>query len=249
MRQFEAVNFSDIEGAQKGRPAIVLCGGPSLPEQYEKVRTHLPDAVLLSANHHGAKFTACDYIVCADKWRKFHPVMPDYEVPIIAPYSDCDFRLISYPNMGNTGMQTVWCAFVLGCCPIVICGADCFMGDTYWWDKNHESGGFRTPPSHHLNTWNYTVKKFCPEEIIRSAGGPLVEVFGEFDPEEDVHQVQSKPTRRILAKGVKIEMTRNTLLRGEPYHKDEVIEVDRKTASFLVDELQKARYYHEDPNH
>lgn len=241
-RELAAIPFRKIEGVQRGRPAIVLCGGPSLPAQFEKVRESAPDAVLISANHHGAMYTRCDYIVANDVWRKFYPRMMQFETPIIGPYKDSDFRLISYPNLGNTGMQAAWVAFALGCSPIIIAGADCFAGGTYWHDESQGSSGFKTPPSTHADVWRYAMQTYCPIEIMRAAGGPLVDILGEYHPDEKVEQCTERPTGRILAVGTKIELLRNVLIRGEHFGTDEVVEVCEQDANDLI-QIGKARLY------
>ncbi len=244
MRELKAVPFHSVHGVHKGRAGILLCGGPSLPEQFNRVWADLPGAVLMSANHHGAKLTRCDYIIANDNWRKFCPTMMDFETPIIGPKKDSDFRLVSWPNIGNTGMQAAWALYVLGCCPIVICGADCFATGTYWWDDDFASSGFRTPPSQHVQKWEYTMREHCPIEIMRAADGPLVQVFGRWDPAEEksIAVITTKPFRRIHGVGVMIEMLRNTLVDGEPFHRDEVLEVSSKTAKMLYG-IKKARPY------
>jgi hypothetical protein len=217
-----------------------MCGGPSLPEQVEAAGD--ADWLRISVNEHGCKLTQCDYIVPLDN-------IPDkiinFGVPVIGFFSWAKYRLLNFWNSGNSGMQAVWAAHAMGCNPIVIAGADCYTGGTYWWDADAESSGNNTALENHLNGWQQ-VKDKCPMAAIRSVGGPLAGVFGAYEAGADYDrpkpfEIQDHDWGSIVQPGTLIKILNACAVRGEHYESQRLARVSRQDAHQLVT-LGKAEY-------
>lgn len=172
--------LNDLKGAHAGLPAFILGGGPSLPLEYVACPTN---AIRLSANHHGAKFTRCDYIVTNCDHAIMRAIFAPYGTVTIGPYEGADYRVTEL--LPNAGMQAAFAAWVMGCSPIILAGMDCYMTDTDHWHEPPGSGNYgrfipgpRKPRrlDKQLGAW-LAVADLMPGAILVSAGGPLMKVF------------------------------------------------------------------------
>lgn len=155
-------------------PAVVLGGGPSLRDQITRCPPR-GEAIYLSANDHGARFTQCDYLVCHDKrdWQgnPMEETLRQFGAPIVSRHMFADYRIMG-SIVPDTGIETAWVARLLGCAPIYICGIECYSGSgTYHHDPKAQSNGFKIPLTTHLGRWRETLRKYPGD--YRPMGGPL----------------------------------------------------------------------------
>lgn len=178
--------MSEIRPLRKrheGAPAVILGGGPSLPEQIKAV----PDgAVRISVNRRGVLLTPCDYIVATDRpeaeaCRRLFP-----KTPLITPFVDVgDYWYVRNSDVIDSGFTSpvaMWLARFMGCVPVILCGMDCYQGGTYWYDANAESSGNYQALENQLTAWRLAYRQTPGVEHVKAAGGPLVEVFGQYEP-------------------------------------------------------------------
>lgn len=237
--------FNQIHGKHEGQPAIIICGGPSAPEQLKKVRSKLKDPVLISVNEHGCKLTKCDYSISLDN---IHKKMVDCDTQKITPYNWADIKLTGHWNASNSGRTACWVAWKLGCTPVVLVGADLYQTGTYWWDKKAHSSGNNTRLPNHIKEWE-VVPHRVPAEILTCAGGPLVEagVIQKFDARRKYPAVEYKdPERDKRPKknappGQKVRVKRCCWIEGQQYAIGEEAVVRARSARQVVN-AQKAVY-------
>jgi len=213
------IYFDKLIGKHEGRPAIVICGGPSAPKQLEEIQGKLDNPVLISVNEHGCKLTKCDYSVSLDN---VGHKLRDFDVQKITPYRWCDVKLTGYWNASNSGRTACWVAWKMGCTPIVIVGADLYQNGTYWWDRWAHSSGKNTKLDGHLREWS-VVPHRVPPEILTCAGGPLVDhdIIQKFDGRRKYPQVDYEPPKvksnSKAPEGQKIRITAPCWIEGIAY--------------------------------
>lgn len=239
------IYFDRAIGACEGRPAIVICGGPSAPKQLEEVRKKVKDPVLISVNEHGCKLTDCHYSVSLDN---IGAKMKDFEVQKITPYNWADIKLNGHWNASNSGRSACWVAWKLGCSPIIVVGADCYQGGTYWWDSKAYSSGRNTKFEGHLQEWR-VVPNRVPAEILTAAGGPLVEheILPKFDARRKYPAVPFRDPERVKGngkvEGQTIRVIKGTWIEGQQYWPGEEPIVRPRSARQCVT-AGKAVYVH-----
>lgn len=170
-----------LKGRHEGCPAAILGGGVSLPQHLKAVPKN---AVLLSVNRRGALLTRCDYIVATDRpeAEECQRLFPD--TPLISPFHDLGghwyVRNSDVIDSGFSSPVAMWLARFMGCAPVILCGMDCYQGGTYWYDKEAESSGNHQPLQNQLIAWRVAYRQTPGVEHVKAAGGPLVEIFGEY---------------------------------------------------------------------
>lgn len=197
--------------AHAGRPAVIVGGGESVQEQLLRC----PDtAIHISANQHGCLARACDYIFCADaiedkvftRSDKSLYTLRVFGVPIISPRPSADYWLFDQ-TLASSGVMAAWCAWVMGCAPIILVGMDCYQGGTYWHDKSALSSGRGIPLHRHIARWTALLNQ-APGGQFRSMGGPLVGLMRLYD----THETGVSPPPRALLEsklaGVQVQFTR-----------------------------------------
>lgn len=238
------IYFDRLIGREDGRPAIIICGGPSAPEQLKRVQKSLDNPVLISVNEHGCKLTKCDYSVSLDN---ILPKMKDCDTQKITPYKWADIKLTGHWNASNSGRTACWVAWKLGCSPLVIIGADLYTNGTYWWDKRADSSGRNTKLDGHLKEWS-VVPHRVPPEILTCAGGPLVEndIIQKFDgrrkyPAVDYLPPVIKSSNRDAPANQKVRILRPCWIEGQQYDLGEEPVVRPRSARQLIG-ARKAEY-------
>lgn len=222
-------NFRELVLAHPGRTFGILGGGPSLPEQLE---TLPPDAVLISCNQHGCMLTLCDYIVALDVG--IQPELREHGRPIISPQVGADYRISEHPRLDYTGQQAAWVAWLMGGHPIVLCGMDLYQTGTWWHDPKADCSAYQRPYDSHFSTWQRGAR--VVPATIRAAGGPLVEIFGAWDP-ADQFPVFVPPERSVLlaaCAGVIVEIRQYTRLHRCEYFIGQTVELPRADAQRLI---------------
>ena len=105
-------------------------------------------------NEHGARLRACDYVVCFDsieqRVRRYAG-----RAPIVSPQWFADIRVANHPYLPDSSALAAWCAWMMGCAPIVLCGIDLYggQGGVYWHSREAESRGAGVSVAEHLNRW------------------------------------------------------------------------------------------------
>jgi hypothetical protein len=167
--------LSDFALAYAGRPAVVMGGGMSLPEQAS--RTITPDGwIRFAANEHAAKIgIRCDFIVSVDNIPE--KVLP-FGVPVITTRRWGQIRMFKQPSPVS-GVCAAWAAWVMGCAPIVLLGMDLYVGGTYCHDPKAKSSGNAVSFAHHVSRWE-KLKQLLPAAPIYVVDGPLLKVFPQY---------------------------------------------------------------------
>jgi hypothetical protein len=168
------------------RPAAILGGGPSLPDDLKK----LPwDCVLIGVNHHALKLCKPDYLVFMDDPNKFPDLqagIDSFTGQIVCPFERSDVKLPKgqYWDGGFSSALATWFALWQGYEPVILCGMDCYQGEEkYFYKRDFYHPVFDAPLADHVRAWRVALKK-CPNpERIKAMSGPLVEVFGQYEIE------------------------------------------------------------------
>jgi hypothetical protein len=183
------IRMSDYKDAFKGSTALVLGGGPSLPEDLRKAP--LSDhPIIIAVNYHALKLIEADFIVYNDEPKtdpellgavmKFKGVRvsPD-------PTSDVEFDVPVWTGFYSSN-TAAWLALWMGCDPVILCGMDCYQGErVYFHDYSHDAPCFHYPLDHHLRPWKEDGKHLLPHpERVKVMSGPLVGVFGKYESKE-----------------------------------------------------------------
>lgn len=174
---------SDLYGRRVGRPAVVIGGGPSAPDQYRRVISAGYNPVVISANGHAAKLgVRPDFIVCKDHVHTetkelMEPQLRALGVPIVARHYWADYRLPSWPIQGNSGIMALGFAAMMGCAPIFPVGFDCYANGTYFHapDAPNISVGLRE--SHWRNRYQRLRAKLVTADIRLLDPSPLAAGF------------------------------------------------------------------------
>lgn len=229
--------FAELVLSAERRPAVICGGGPSLPQQLEIASRYLEKPVFFSVNEHGARLRACDYVVCFDsieqRVRRYAG-----RAPIVSPQWFADIRVANHPYLPDSSALAAWCAWMMGCAPIVLCGIDLYggQGGVYWHSREAESRGAGVSVAEHLNRWRRVALVVAGQ--VRSMGGPLLEagIFPAFDPLELPSGIPLIEYALQQAVGVTLEMRQPFDVRGRHLEPGERVELPFELAEhFLVD--------------
>lgn len=229
--------FRELILSASGKAAIVLGGGPSCPSDFSRVREAFPDAVKISANLHGFKLTDCDYIVSVDDELKQKRDAAGITAPFISYHRWAEYRLVEFPHFSESGIYAAWIAWNLGACPILLCGMGCYSeGATYFHDADAFSPGNRIPVDSHVRAWMKLHKTLPAPVPVRAVSGPLVNVFGAYDPKESFADYPVPERLSLLNRheGVLIRVTRSCRILGERFEPGQVVEVCKSDAQTLL---------------
>jgi len=177
------MRMSKLKDRYPGRPAAVLGGGPSLPDDMKA----LPEGCLLIAvNYHAFYFCKPDFMVYNDQ-PESDPLLVEavmkHQARLVSPDPSSDIRFDAPVWTGFYSSNTAaWFALWMGCDPVILCGMDCYQGEQKYchpYTKNEPN--FHYPLDHHLRPWIEEGRKLCPHpERLKAMSGPLVQVFGAY---------------------------------------------------------------------
>ncbi len=185
----------------EGRPFLVIGGGPSVLRDLPLLKE--TPACVISANEHGfaQKYFAIDLVTNVDKrhcLRKepMEKILRPFGVPIVNRHSWADYRLPDWTMAGNTGMQAIALAAVLGASQVIVTGIDMWQGGRrYFHDAGEKAPKHKAPKSamrrrdkERINP----IRAFCSGSNIRPMSGPLTQWFKQYDPAEVL-----KPARPV----------------------------------------------------
>lgn len=172
-----------------GRPAAVLGGGLSLPDDIAK----LPEGtVLIDCNGRGSTVVDCDYVMYCDmKMANKVKGLPGLKVSpgVRGTYKGTGImipREMTWSS-GFTGHTAAWFALYLGCKPVLLCGMDLYTGDReYHFDENPRPPGDmdtlrRGGKVRLMQQWAAAKNHLERWQDIRAVSGPLVELFGQYE--------------------------------------------------------------------
>lgn len=195
--------LSELALAHVGRPALIIGGGESAPEQ---IKLAPAGAVTISVNQHGMLLHKCDYIVACDNKPGRRYVSPkglldlrELGAPVISPRVEmADYRIFKIP-INNSGCTAAWVAWVMGCSPICLAGMDLYLGKaTYFHSPLAHSTGKFLPEGNHLNKWRLLQQALPSSVMLRPLGGPLA--GKEFPAYSAVEPISPAPSREeVLA--------------------------------------------------
>lgn len=168
------------------RPAAILGGGPSLPDDLQKLPA---DCVLISVNDHAFHHCQPDVIVYQDELSRpyaaaVREVLRDFTGTIVCPFEDESHVFIprGWWDANMSSALATWYACYAEYDPVLLCGMDCYQGEVMYCHPRPEFDHpiFRVPLEHHLERWREALTK-CPHpERIKAVSGPLVQVFGQY---------------------------------------------------------------------
>jgi hypothetical protein len=184
------ISISALRDLHQGQPAAVLGGGPSLPADLACVST---ETVLISVNHHALRLIEdqADYIVFMDKPENYPALRTALlgsmavRVSQIKGAGEVDLAGAPYWDGGFSSTLATWLACWMGCDPVLLCGMDCYQGDQkYFYERTdiQFDQTFYYPLENHLKAWRPALQKCQHPERIKAVSGPLVQIFGEWQP-------------------------------------------------------------------
>ena len=166
-------------------PAAVLGGGPSLPRDLKKLP---PECILIAVNDHPFHFCDPHVLVHQDRLRNVHAVAQvarDFKGTVISPWENSHLPLPPDAWRGDfSSSLATWYALWIGYNPVILCGMDLYQGRVKYCHPRPgvDHVAWHAPLEGHLRFWRQAFDK-CPHpERIRAMSGPLVNMFGRYQP-------------------------------------------------------------------
>lgn len=154
------------------------------------------DAVLVDANDHGCQLARTGLIRTPDFCAVVDRIegrIRKWKVPIVAGRNFADIRLPDLMGF-QAGMTAAYVLWAFGCSPILLAGMDLYDGGTYWHDHNADSAGRSQSVKEHVKRWERIIP-VCKGAMFRAINGPLVDLFGKYDPNEPI--IPPLPTQEV----------------------------------------------------
>lgn len=178
------IAMSMMKDHYKGRPAAVLGGGPSLPEDMKK----LPEGcILIAVNHHALQLCKPRFIVYNDQPESDPLLMEaisDKSIIKVSPEptSDIKFDLDVWTGFYSSN-TAAWFALWMGCEPVILCGMDLYQGEQkYFHPTTMDVPCFHYPLADHIRPWVEEGKNLLPHvDRLRVMSGPLTNVFQRYE--------------------------------------------------------------------
>jgi len=182
--------FHTLAGKYAGQPIVVMGGAPCLPSDVDQVK-HA--AAWISANEHGAILGRATHIFTVDFMHQrraelMENVVKPFGLPVISRYASyADYRITQdIPKMhGNSGLQAIYIAYLMGAWPAIVTGIEMYTGGTYFHDATAESSGHKKTQEF----WDGRLAELSetvPADYIRVVSGPLTERWKQYDPDEQM---------------------------------------------------------------
>lgn len=224
-------NISEFIHAHLGRPALILGGGMTMIEQAQRAPAN---CVLFSANQHGALWRKCDFVVSIDNLAQKKLAREDgsqYQLreltgdtPIISPRRNlADIRLMAQPT-SSSGVTAAYCAWIMGCAPIILAGMDCYTSGVYWHFKKAVSTGARMTLANHFNRWR-ALTKAAPGIEVRAMGEPLSQLFALYSADETGIKLPDRPSIEKAACGFRARIVKTWEITPQKYRVGDEVEL------------------------
>jgi len=176
--------LSSMKNKYKGKPAAILGGGPSLPDD---IKLLPKNCLLIAVNYHALYYCKPTYMVyndtpdtnplqqkAVDEHTTIH-VSPD-------PTSDVKFDVPDVWTGFFSSNTAAWFALFMGCNPVILCGMDCYQGEQkHCLPSTYDSPMFHMESEFYTRPWVEDCRHSVPHpERLRVMSGPLVPVFGAY---------------------------------------------------------------------
>ena len=174
------MKMSEMKDRFAGRPAAVLGGGPSLPNDLARLPA---DCVLIAVNYHAAYLCKPDFIVYNDQPESYPAQLAAVlsgEATRVSPEPTSDILFDVDVWTGFYSSNTAaWFALWVGCNPVILCGMDMYQGPKkYFHEFNGDAPCLHYPLDHHIRPWIEEGRNLLPHvERLRVMSGPLQNVF------------------------------------------------------------------------
>jgi hypothetical protein len=165
--------------------AAILGGGPSLPADLKKLPA---DCVLISVNDHAFHFCQPDVLVYQDTLNRapaVAEVLKNFHGTVVSPHTDSNVILpIGWWDGNQSSCLATWYACWVGYDQVILCGMDCYQGPVKYCHPRpgYDHPIFRAPLEKHFEIWAKAFDKCSHPERITAMSGPLIEVFGKYEP-------------------------------------------------------------------
>ncbi len=182
--------LSEIENLYRGRPAAILGGGPSLPNDMARLPK---DCLLIAVNYHYELLTgrAPDYMVFNDHPDEItNPLFGEFvasthavRVSPTPKHTDVLFDVDAWTGFYSSN-TAAWFALWMGCAPVIMCGMDCYQGDQLYCHPadDYDCPAFHQPLYEIMRPWMEDGMNLLPHvEQLKVMSGPLVGVFGAYE--------------------------------------------------------------------
>lgn len=174
------IKLSSLRDHFVGRPAAVLGGGPSLPEDMKRLPA---GCVLIAVNYHALFLCQADYMVYndgPDSDPLLEETVKKHQVTLVSPEptSDIQFDISIWTGFYSSN-TAAWFALWMGCEPVILCGMDCYQGEKkYFHPTDRDVPSFHYPLYDHVRPWIEDGRNLLPHvERLRVMSGPLARVF------------------------------------------------------------------------
>jgi hypothetical protein len=173
--------FCDLVPRYYGKPILVICGGPSVSANLERVPLDWP-ACVISANQHGYKQTRfkVDYVVSCDWFfgssrTRMDEALKEHNPVHVNRWSWADYRIPRWDFNGDSGLAAVCVAVLLGGHPVLVLGLDRWCSaEKYFWGESPPDWKRRTlPNSDNVEVSTAYTVEFCKQAQIRVFDGPM----------------------------------------------------------------------------
>jgi hypothetical protein len=178
--------------------ALVMGGGPSLPEDFNRVMDIEADAVLVSVKQHAMIYLAAEEDIAAEVCCFLEDpdaagqeglktaILMSPGTWQVSPFYGWSNVVIDEPwwNGGFSSTLATWFACAAGFERVLLAGMDCYQGERkYWYDRPAYSHPcFNSSVEDNLAAWR-PAGQFCHDaDRIRAVSGPLVDLFGRWVP-------------------------------------------------------------------
>lgn len=191
--------LSEMKNKFEGRPAAVLGGGPSLPDDIK----HLPkDCILIAVNYHAFYYLDPMFMVYNDT-PETNPLqvkaVREHKAIHVSPEPTTDV-IFDVPSVWTgffSSNTATWFALWMGCDPVILCGMDCYQGPVkHCPPSTYQSEMFEFPLDFYTRPWIEEGRHCLPHvERVKVMSGPLVDVFGKYQGTE----IQKHRRARVMA--------------------------------------------------
>ncbi len=197
-RSGKMMKLSKLRNQYAGRPAAILGGGPSLPDDLKRVPSN---ALMIAVNYHGFYHCPEDH---QPAFMVYNDVPETNPLQVLAvqehkaihvspePTSDVEFDVPDVWTGFFSSNTAAWFALWIGCDPVILCGMDCYQGPVkHCPPSTYHSEMFEMPLDFYTRPWTEEGLHRLPNvERLRVMSGPLTDIFPAYiQPEVMKHVV------------------------------------------------------------